>query len=139
MNYAQERPDAVTLRNEVREPHITSTICQNPLGTQPLLAVPKAFFEAKLEFCYGYDPDLTDSFIHRNASCQRVRKFIAYREPLVVVVVLRLESQRGSVPSAPNICVPWAMGELLRNVDSCLLPNLSGKSSGVTLKNDTEH
>jgi hypothetical protein len=35
--------------------------------------------------------------------------------------------------------MPWAMGELLRNVGSRLLPNLSGKFLGVTLKNDPEH
>jgi hypothetical protein len=58
---------------------------------------------------------------------------------LAVVIVLRLESHTPTVPSAPNVCVPWAMGELLRNVDSRLFPNLSGKSLGVTLKNDTEH
>jgi hypothetical protein len=31
------------------------------------------------------------------------------------------------------------MGELLGNVDSRLLPDLSGQFLGVTLKNDTEH
>ena len=95
--------------------------------------------QAKLEFCYRDDPDVTHSLIHRDAGCQRVRKFIAYRKSLIVVVVLRLESHTWSVPSAPDVCVPWAMGELLRNVDSRLLPNLSGKSLGVTLKNDMEH
>jgi len=31
------------------------------------------------------------------------------------------------------------MGELLGNVDSRLVPDLSRQSPGVTLKNDTEH
>ena len=51
---------------------------------------------------------------------------------------MRLESDTRIVPSAWDVCVPLAMSELLRSVDSRLLPNLSGKSLGVTLKNDTE-
>ena len=95
--------------------------------------------QAKLEFCYRYDPDVTHSFIHRDAGRQGVREFIAYRKPLIVVVVFRLESHTRTVPSASNVCVPWAMGELLGNVNSRLLRDLSRQSPGVTLKNDTEH